>query len=64
VVFDMSGPDLQAIADTCQEAGAMGLMGFHQILIEKNNNCVHVDVDWVSSRSMEAVYADQGFAHA
>ncbi len=64
VVFDLSGPNLQAIARACRQAEAYHLMGFNQVLVEAKNHCVHVDVDWVSTRAMEAVYADQGFAYA
>jgi hypothetical protein len=61
-VFDMSGPNLEAIVNGCRLAQRNGAMKFAQLLVEPTNHAVHVEVSWINLHELRKLYEIQGFA--
>ncbi len=55
-VFDLAGAELQQIMAGCRAAERAGRVQFRQLLLEPQNNAVHVDVPWVAPQA----FADYG----
>ena len=49
-VFDLSGADLDAINSGLRQAEAKGLITYRNIIIERKNNCVHVEVGLIDTK--------------
>ena len=61
-VFDLAGPDLQAIKNACSRAEEEKIMGFAQKRVEPKNHAVHLEVSWISHRQLIKLYEIQGYA--
>ena len=49
-VFDLSGADLDSINAGLRQAEAKGLITYRNIIIERKNNCVHVEVGLIDTK--------------
>ena len=54
-VFDLSGADLGAIQEGLRKAEKLGMVKYKRIIIEPQNNAVHVEVDYLSPKALKAL---------
>jgi hypothetical protein len=54
-VFDISGADLNAIQDGLRRAEKAGMVKFRKIIFETQNNAVHVEVESLSPKALNAL---------
>ena len=54
-VFDLSGADLNAIQQGLRRAESAGMVKFRRIIFEAQNNAVHVEVESISPKALNAL---------
>lgn len=54
-VFDLSGADLGAIQQGLRRAESAGMVKFRRIIFEAQNNAVHVEVESISPKALNAL---------
>jgi hypothetical protein len=54
-VFDLAGADIDAIQDGLHKAEKAGLVKFHRILFERQNNAVHVEIESLSPKVLNSL---------
>ena len=54
-VFDLSGADLGAIQEGLRKAEKLGMVKYKRIIMERQNNAVHVEVDYLSPKALKAL---------
>ncbi|HEX7175488.1 MAG TPA: FHA domain-containing protein [Pyrinomonadaceae bacterium] len=54
-VFDLSGADLNAIQQGLRRAESAGMVKFRRIIFEAQNNAIHVEVESISPKALNAL---------
>lgn len=54
-VFDLSGADLNSIQNGLRQAEKAGMVKFKRILFESQNNAIHVEIDTISPKALNAL---------